>query len=49
MENRLALIEAGIPALTYEGNMGDSRDFDLPRTISRIDTFFESLGLKKLS
>ena len=49
MQIRLALIKADIPVLTYEGNMADSRDFDLPRTISRIDAFLESLGLERLS
>ena len=27
-ENRLALIEAGYPVMTFEGNMGDEREFD---------------------
>ena len=27
-ENRLALIEAGFPVMTFEGNMGDEREFD---------------------
>ena len=49
MENKIALTEAGFPVLTYEGNMGDSRDFDYARTVSRIDAFFENLGLNKLS
>jgi hypothetical protein len=35
--------------LTFEGNMGDAREFDMPRTVSRIDTFLEGLGLKKLT
>ena len=49
LENRLALTEAGIPVLDYEGNMGDPKEFDLPRTISKLDNFFETLGIKKLS
>lgn len=48
METRLALLEAGIPVLTYEGNMGDTRDFDLDRTLSRVHAFLEAQGLKKL-
>jgi benzoyl-CoA reductase subunit B len=47
-EVRLALLEAGIPNVTYEGNMADSRDFDEARTKARLDAFFESLGLKRL-
>ncbi len=46
-ENRLGLIEAGFPVMTFEGNMGDEREFDLARTKTRIDTFMETLGLKK--
>ena len=49
MENKIALTEAGFPVLTYEGNMGDNRDFDFGRTVSRIDAFFENMGLRKLS
>ncbi|MFQ6015905.1 MAG: benzoyl-CoA reductase, bzd-type, subunit O [Anaerolineae bacterium] len=47
-ENRLGLIEAGIPVATFEGNMGDAREFDEARTMARIDAFMESLGLEKL-
>lgn len=47
MENRLGLVEAGIPIMTYEGNMGDDREFDLQRTLSRIDAFMETLGLER--
>ncbi len=46
-ENRLGLIEAGYPVMTFEGNMGDEREFDLARTMTRVDTFMETLGLKK--
>jgi benzoyl-CoA reductase subunit B len=48
MENRLALMDAGIPVLTYEGSMGDARDFDLPRTVARIDAWLEGMGIKRL-
>lgn len=47
-ENRLGLIKAGIPVMTYEGNMGDEREFDEPRTLARIDSFMESMGLSKV-
>jgi len=47
-ENRLGLIQTGIPVFPFEGNMGDERDFDLAGTLSRLTTFFESMGLKKL-
>ena len=45
-ENRLALLDAGYPVMTFEGNMGDEREFDEARTMARIDTFMERLGLK---
>lgn len=47
-ENRLALMKAGFPVMTFEGNMGDEREFDEARTIARIDAFMESLGMSKL-
>ncbi len=47
-ENRLALQEAGFPVMVFEGNMGDEREFDFARTMSRIDTFMETLELKQL-
>lgn len=46
MENRMELMKAGIPVLTFEGNMGHFREFDLARTISRIETFF--LGVERI-
>jgi len=45
-ENRMALADAGIPVTSYEGNMGDEREFDLANTKDRIDSFMESMGLK---
>jgi len=45
-ENRLALIEAGYPVMAFEGNMGDEREFDEDRTMSRMDAFMETLGFK---
>ncbi|MHA1994962.1 MAG: benzoyl-CoA reductase, bzd-type, subunit O [Candidatus Hodarchaeales archaeon] len=47
-ENRLAIQKAGFPVMPFEGNMGDEREFDLTRTMVRIDAFMESLGMKKL-
>jgi benzoyl-CoA reductase subunit B len=46
-ENRLGLLDAGFPVMTFEGNMGDEREFDLPKTMARIDAFMETLGFKK--
>lgn len=48
MENRLGIAEAGVPIMTFEGNMGDEREFDEARTLNRIDSFMETLELKKL-
>ena len=48
MENRLALIEAGIPVVTYEGNMADNRDFDYARSLAKIEAFLDSQGLKQI-
>jgi len=47
-ENRLALQKAGYPVMTFEGNMGDEREFDETRTMARIDSFMETLDLKKI-
>lgn len=46
-ENRLALQEAGYPVMTFEGNMGDEREFDEARTMDRIDAFMETLDLNR--
>ena len=43
-ENLLALQAAGFPVMTFEGNMGDEREFDETRTMARIDAFMETLG-----
>jgi len=47
-ENRLGLMKAGLPVMAYEGNMGDEREFDEPRTLARIDSFMESMGYNKI-
>jgi benzoyl-CoA reductase subunit B len=48
MENRYGIAEAGVPLMTFEGNMGDEREFDEKRTMTRIDSFMETLGLEML-
>jgi benzoyl-CoA reductase subunit B len=47
-ENRLGLVKTGIPVMTFEGNMGDEREFDEGRTMARIDAFMETLGLSQI-
>ena len=47
-ENRLALIKAGYPVMTFEGNMGDEREFDEAQTKTRMDSFMETLNFKIL-
>ena len=49
LENRLALIEAGIPIVDYEGNAADRRDFDDAQVIDRLESFMESQGLTRIS
>lgn len=46
MENYLALRDAGIPVITYEGNMADPRECDRAKTFERVDTLIEMLGVK---
>jgi len=46
MENRLGIAKAGVPVMTFEGNMGDEREFDEGRVMARIDSFMETLGVK---
>ncbi len=31
--------------MTFEGNMGDEREFDEKRVAERIDSFMETLGV----
>jgi benzoyl-CoA reductase subunit B len=47
MENRMGIARAGVPIMTYEGNMGDEREFDEVRTQARVDAFMEQLGLRR--
>ncbi len=49
MENRLGIAESGTPVMTFEGNMGDEREFDEKATRNRIDSFMETLDLQKIS
>ncbi len=48
MEIVQALLKAGIPTMTFEGNHADPREYDEPRTFARIESFMETLGLEKL-
>nr|MDP2190086.1 2-hydroxyacyl-CoA dehydratase family protein [Rhodoferax sp.] len=48
MENKLGLAKTGIPIMTYEGNMGDEREFDEVCSMGKVDAFMEQLGLSKL-
>jgi benzoyl-CoA reductase subunit B len=45
-ENRRALLDAGFPVMTFEGNMGDESEFDVKKTKARIDAFMETLGAR---
>jgi benzoyl-CoA reductase subunit B len=47
MENRLGIAKAGVPIMTFEGNMGDEREFDEVRVQARVDAFMEQLGLRR--
>lgn len=47
MENRMGIAKAGVPIMTYEGNMGDEREFDEVRTQARVDAFMEQLGRQR--
>ena len=47
MENYLALKDAGIPVVTYEGNMADPRECDRGKIFERIDDFIEILGVNQ--
>jgi len=46
-ENRIAIAESGVPIMTFEGNMGDEREFDEVKTRDRIDSFMETLSLER--
>jgi benzoyl-CoA reductase subunit B len=46
-ENRLGLLDRAFKVMTYEGNMGDEREFDEKATENRIDIYLDSMRLKK--
>jgi hypothetical protein len=35
--------------LSFEGSMGDKRDIDEGKTLERIDTFIDLLGVRRLT
>ncbi|MCX6013342.1 MAG: 2-hydroxyacyl-CoA dehydratase family protein [Chloroflexi bacterium] len=39
--------ELGLPTCTYEGSGSDRRDWNEAQTLTRLDAFFESMGLRK--
>ncbi|MCK9388914.1 MAG: benzoyl-CoA reductase, bzd-type, subunit O [Sulfuritalea sp.] len=47
MENRLGIAKAGVPVMSFEGNMGDEREFDEGRVRAQVDAFMEQLGLRR--
>lgn len=48
MHTRRALLDAGVPVMTFEGSVADERDLDEARIRSRVDSFMESMGLETL-
>lgn len=44
----LALKKAGIPTMSYESNMVDPREFSSTQIIDSLESFLESMNLKKL-
>jgi benzoyl-CoA reductase subunit B len=46
-EAKLAVQNAGFPTVSYEGNMGDVREFDESMARASIDAFLEAHGLSK--
>ncbi|MDP2728581.1 MAG: 2-hydroxyacyl-CoA dehydratase, partial [Dehalococcoidia bacterium] len=47
MEVRLALQEQGVLTTGYEASFGDKRDFSENQVLDRLETFLESLGLRR--
>jgi len=45
-QNRMELVEKGVPVCVLEGNMGDEREFDHQGTLERIDSFLQTLDLE---
>ena len=48
MQDKMDLSKEGVPFFTYEGNMGDPRDYDIGKIKDKMGTFMENLGVKKL-
>lgn len=46
-ENRLAILEAGLPTIAFEGSMADARDVDEAGTKERLAAFIDLLETKK--
>jgi hypothetical protein len=50
METKNAMTKLGLPAMTFEGNMAEEREFEEARPARMIDLFVtETLGLKKVA
>ncbi len=50
MEMKNAVAKLGLPAMTFEGNMADEREFEEARPARMTDLFAtETLGLKKVA
>ncbi|MBI4289448.1 MAG: 2-hydroxyacyl-CoA dehydratase [Chloroflexi bacterium] len=49
LESKMGVSQAlGVPTIVYEGNRGDTRDWSEIESIDRLESFLESMGLKKL-
>ena len=48
MEIVNVLLKKGIPTMTFEGNHADPREYDEQRTFARIESFMETLNLRKI-
>jgi len=48
-EVRIALRERGIPTMVYEGNSANPDQFDQIKVVGSLESFFESLGLNRLT
>ena len=49
MQAKLELAKADVPVFTYEGNMGDPRDFDAGKAKAKLETFMDSLKIEGIS
>lgn len=49
LETKLGISQTlSVPTLMYEGNRGDARDWSEAGSIDRLESFLESMGLRKL-